>query len=422
MRECQMVNQIDAKPGDEELRLARIRQFSRLVNDERFDRLDLELKNANIFTILGIERMEIRHSNFLAWLLDSSGTHGLGSLFLKRFLRDISLLDSPESINEVCVKDANTQSIEVRREWRNIDILLLAGDLVVCIENKVDSSDSQKQLTRYRSIVEHSFPTQRKAFVYLTPDGRDPGDEDEQAHYINYSYQQIAGHLHRILKLHRSSMIPSVSIYISDYLDNLRTHLMKESPLNALAQQLYESHKEVLDFIYEYKSDSATLACDYVKKKVAGEGWVLGSCSNCYVRFLTKELNEIIPKNAKGWKNREQFVFEVRLWELNGSVEGYFATVISPGGTSEARSIIRDSIERVEDPARKANIKAKNWISQIRIKIKSSSNDEIPADQDSVSATIDEIWPRITDVVAKVEHQIIAEAPRLVSLKNLPED
>lgn len=417
-----MLNQIEAKPGDEELRLARIRQFSRLVNDERFDRLDLELKNANIFTILGIERMEIRHSNFLAWLLDSSGTHGLGSLFLKRFLRDISLLDSPESINEVCIKDANTQSIEVRREWRNIDILLIAGDLVVCIENKVDSSDSQKQLACYRSIVEHNFPAQRKAFVYLTPDGRDPGDEDEQAHYINYSYQQIAGHLHRILKLHRNSMIPSVSIYISDYLDNLRTNLMKESPLNALAQQLYESHKEILEFIYENKPDSATLACDYVKKRVLSEGWTPGSCSNCYVRFLTKELNEIIPKNAKGWKNREQFVFEIRLWEQNGSVEGYFATVISPGGTSQARSIIRDAIARVEDPALKQNIKAKNWISQIRIKIKSSSNDEIPADQDIAYAAIDDIWLRICDVVTKVEQQLIPESYRLAPLKELPED
>jgi len=417
-----MLNQIEAKPGDEELHLARIRQFSRLVNDERFDRLDLGLKNANIFTILGIERMEIRHSNFLAWLLDSSGTHGLGSLFLRRFLRDIFFLDSPESINEVCVKDANTQSVEVRREWRNIDILLIAGDLVVCIENKVDSSDSQKQLARYRSIVEHSFPVQRKAFVYLTPDGRDPGDEDEQAHYINYSYQQISAHLHRILKLHRGSMIPSVSIYISDYLDNLRTNLMKESPLNALAQQLYESHKEVLDFIYENKPDSATLACDYVKKRVAGEGWAPGSCSNCYVRFLTKELDGIVPKNAKGWKNREQFVFEIRLWELNGSIEGYFATVISPGGTSEARSIIRDAIDRVEDPARKSNIKAKNWISQIRIKIKSSNADEIPADQDSACAMIDEVWPRIHEIVTKVERQLVPESYRLEPLKGLPED
>lgn len=406
----------------DEQRLFRIKQFSRLVNDERFDKLDLQLKNANIFSVLGIERMEIRHSNFLAWLLDPEGTHGLGSLFLKRFLRDISLLDTPDSINEIGVHDANARRVEVRREWRNIDILLLADDLAVCIENKIDSSDSYKQLTRYREIVDKNFPSQRKAFVYLTPDGRDPGDEDEQANFINYSYQQIAGHLERILDLHRESMIPSVSIYIKDYLDNLRTHLMKESPLNSLARQLYESHKDILDFIIENKPDVATNACAYIKQKVEAEGWIAGSCSSRYIRFLTKGLDGIVPKNAKGWKDREQFVFEICLWEQRGSVEGYFSTVISPGGTDEARRIILEAIDKVEDPARKANIKAKNWISQIRLKIKSSSNDDAPADQEAARFTIDEIWPRIREIVEKVDQKLMPEAGRLVPLMNLPED
>lgn len=399
-----------------------IRQFSKLVNDERFDRLDLGLKNTNIFSVLGIERMEIRHSNFLAWLLDPEGTHGLGSLFLKRFIRDISLLDSPDSINEIGMQDLNAKRVEVRREWKNIDILLLADDLVVCIENKVDSSDSQRQLARYRDVLEKNFPVQRKTFIYLTPDGRDPGDEKEQANYICYSYGQIAGHLHRILKLHRDSMIPSVSIYISDYLENLRTNLMKESRLNSLAKELYESHKDVLDFIFENKPDTATAACDYLRQKVEAEGWILGSCSSCYVRFLTPNLDEIIPKNAKGYKNREQFVFEFRLWEQKNLVEGYFATVISPGGTSQARRIIREAIERVEDPARRDNIRARNWISQIRLKIKSRNIDETPDDQEAARAAIDEIWPRIGEVVVKVDKALMLEADNLVPLKELPED
>jgi hypothetical protein len=217
-------------------------------------------------------------------------------------------------------------------------------------------------------------------------------------------------------------MVPSVSIYISDYLDNLRTNLMKESPLNALAKQLYESHKEVLDFIYDNKPDAATIACDYIKQKVEDEGWQAGSCSSCYVRFLTRDLDGIIPKNAKGWKNREQFVFEIRLWEQKGSIEGYFATVISPGGTLLARSIIRESIDKVQDQARKENIKAKNWISQIRLKIKSSNTDDAPDDQEGVRGTIDEIWPRIREIVYKVDQVLMPEAGRLAPLKDLPED
>lgn len=217
-------------------------------------------------------------------------------------------------------------------------------------------------------------------------------------------------------------MIPSVSIYISDYLENIRTNLMKESKLNTLAQQLYESHKEVLDFIYENKPDAATIACEYIKQKVENEGWSPGSCSSCYIRFLTKGLNEVIPKNAKGWKNREQFVFEIRLWEQKGSVEGYFATVISPGGTSLARSIIREAINKVEDPARRENIRARNWISQIRLKIKSKTLDEVPDDQEAAHVAVDEVWPRIREIVEKVEQRLMPEASKLAPLMDLPED
>ena len=44
-------------------------KYSQLIKDINFDRLDLELKNPNIFQILKISNTEIRHSNFLSWLL-----------------------------------------------------------------------------------------------------------------------------------------------------------------------------------------------------------------------------------------------------------------------------------------------------------------------------------------------------------------
>ena len=63
--------------------------YSKLIKDINFDRLDLELKNPNIFQILKISNTEIRHSNFLSWLLDPSQSHKIGDIFLKRFLLEI---------------------------------------------------------------------------------------------------------------------------------------------------------------------------------------------------------------------------------------------------------------------------------------------------------------------------------------------
>ena len=40
-------------------------QYDKLLKNEDFDKLDLGLKNPNIFQILRITKNEIRHSNFL---------------------------------------------------------------------------------------------------------------------------------------------------------------------------------------------------------------------------------------------------------------------------------------------------------------------------------------------------------------------
>jgi hypothetical protein len=46
------------------------RELTALLDDSAFERLENELKTPNIFSILKMESMEIRHSNFIAWLLD----------------------------------------------------------------------------------------------------------------------------------------------------------------------------------------------------------------------------------------------------------------------------------------------------------------------------------------------------------------
>jgi hypothetical protein len=415
-------------------------RLSDLVNDEDFDKLELELRNTNIFSILGIERKEIRHSNFLAWLLDPNGTHGLGPLFLKRFLRDIFLLDNPESANNVELDEARTRNMEIRREWEYIDILLVSENLVICIENKVSSSDAPMQLKRYRETVRKYFPDQQATFVYLTPEGRNPNDEDEHNSYINYSYEKISSHLGRIFDLHRNSMAPSTAIYLNDYLNILRTNLLRESELNTtikriyrnhkealsmiakktqanpIAHEIYKSHKETFDFISANKPDLSSLACTYVKEKAKKEKWIPGSCSNRFFRFLTKDLDRIIPKNANGWKLKEQFLFEFNFWEHNGTLDGYFATGISPRGTPEAKAIIRDAIDRVDDPARKTNIKATKWILQIRLKIKPTKTADHQKAETQAQDNIDQAWDRVCEIVAKTEAQLKQEEAKLLLL------
>jgi len=66
-----------------------MQHLSNLIKDPDLERLDIEMNAPNFFQILKVERREIRHSNFLAWLLDPNGSHGLSELFTKWFFRDI---------------------------------------------------------------------------------------------------------------------------------------------------------------------------------------------------------------------------------------------------------------------------------------------------------------------------------------------
>jgi hypothetical protein len=95
-----------------------------LLNDINFERIDLELKESNFFEILKISRMEIRHSNFLGWLLDPNESHGLNELILVRFLRGVFSHEIAHNLNALDADKIDFRSVEIKREWQNIDLLI----------------------------------------------------------------------------------------------------------------------------------------------------------------------------------------------------------------------------------------------------------------------------------------------------------
>ena len=185
------------------LSLDELREFyDDLLKDPDFDRLDLELKNPNIFQILRISNNEIRHSNFLSWLLDPNQSHKLGDVFLKRFLREIFSSNKFSEIDQVDVEGMDLSKVDIRREWENIDILIELEDVVVCIENKVLAKEHSNQLTKYKDIIQRNFPDKYKTFVFLTPDGSDSQNEIDTYEPISYDF--IVDSLERKVKAQQS--------------------------------------------------------------------------------------------------------------------------------------------------------------------------------------------------------------------------
>jgi hypothetical protein len=313
-------------------------ELSNLVKDPKLEELSLTLHTPNFFSILDVTKTEIRHSNFLAWLMSPNESHNLNTIFLKWFLKDIFSSDKIEWANEFSIDSFNLHNVKVYREWQNIDIVIVHEEFVVAIENKVDSNEHSRQLKRYSDIINESFPDLKKAFVFLTIDGLNPKDETDANQYISIDYGLIKSLIEIVLSVYKNSLSQRIQYYIEDYLLILNRYIMKEHESVELAQQLYMNHREAIDFIIENIPDKIAEVREIIEETIIEEGYVLETCNKYYARFLTKKLSPIIPRTGiLGWKGNESFLFEMAYWEKGLSLK----FVISPGNEKN-RQVLSD--------------------------------------------------------------------------------
>lgn len=61
--------------------------LEKLLLSEDLEELNNLTNNFNIFNALKLQNNEIRHSNFLSWIMAPYESHKLGAYFLKEFLK-----------------------------------------------------------------------------------------------------------------------------------------------------------------------------------------------------------------------------------------------------------------------------------------------------------------------------------------------
>ena len=379
--------------------------LSLLLNDPDFEELKISLNSPNMFEVLDVTRKEIRHSNFLAWLLNPMGSHGLNDFFLKRFLRDLTGRSAVTDLSVLEVENTSPAEFEILREWKHIDIVVKTTQYIVIIENKIDTKDHSKQLSRYKEAITREAPNVPIVCVYLTPYGESP--LEDHTGFLNYSYGEIADHLQAILRIHQRAMSARQQVYIEDYLNVLSRHIMKNDHLNQLVAKLYKKHQVALDFIFDNKPDVRQDIAQSLHMLIEESGWLPGSTSTKYIRFLTPALEPRIKiyDEKFGWPNRESFLFE---FVLNISTQDRlvlsFKTVISPGTHKDRqyRDGLINAVSKIDGAAKPIGGK---WVCHFTIKIAMSKISEY-TDEERLKK-LREFWPKVDALVQKVESHLI---------------
>lgn len=209
-----------------------MKNLNKLLSNPNFIKLDMATKEFNFFRSIGAEDYEIRHSKFLAFLLDPNQAHDLGVEFLLGFLLKLSLISRDEIFILELDLDYARAFTESKLNGGRIDIKLEipykdSGKdfLVVLIEIKWRSKQHSGQLQKYYQQTKNDGLNrniqQKIIALFLTIDGEEP-EGDEKENWCYASYQDIIVPVIKNTKQKKyQSISPKLMFALDDWLDLL---------------------------------------------------------------------------------------------------------------------------------------------------------------------------------------------------------
>ena len=209
-------------------------------------------------------------------------------------------------------------NFSIFREWNNIDIVEVSQDkhFVLCIENKIDSSEHDDQLNRYRKQIEDAYPNFRKLFIYLSPEGDAASDPDN---WCSMSYSDVLNIVEGSSR--RFDLSSDAKLLIDNYIQTIRRVIMGDERLARICAEIYAKHQKALDLIYENRPDHAAMLAEIIRewaKEMTDKGeieFVADKSVKSYTRFKTKTMSDIMPDAdlaKSGWNTSNFYFYEIR--------------------------------------------------------------------------------------------------------------
>lgn len=235
-----------------------------LIRDDDFRQISKKLNVYCPFAALAVEEQEIRHSNFLADILNPHKPHGFGDTCLRSFLA--TLLDATgenESLLWTHLQDLS--QVRIHRERRDIDLAIefpatkgnagggfLNEGLVLVIEVKVGGSEGAGQLARYEEVAKEEWGNAKQLFFFLTRDG----DEASSENWKSISFADMVDGFQSVLDNGHGRM--EAGVMLTAYIAMIRRQRMDDHELNELAKQIWQKHGDALRFLVDNQPDTSS--------------------------------------------------------------------------------------------------------------------------------------------------------------------
>jgi hypothetical protein len=213
------------------------------------ERLGKILNRLNFFRAAGVTWSELRHSDFLAFLLSPGESHRLKDKFLKSFLQQVAM-EHPSAPNIPSSDELSSWTLDdsaVGREKDHIDIRITNTrlGLAVIVENKTGTQEHGDQLKRYWEAILKSRRTPRVIGLFLSPSRAVP---THQA-FLPISYRTVYRALENVRAVPEMSDSREVAMILRHYSQLIEGEFMDQSHASKIAWEIHRDYPKAISFL-----------------------------------------------------------------------------------------------------------------------------------------------------------------------------
>lgn len=291
-------------------------------------------ENYNLFSILSIERYELKHSALIANLLDPKGSHGCGDAFLRAFF-EIALKGTAYPFESSTPPNSYTEHYIgpiAGDTGGRIDILVESSRYGLIIENKIYAGDQDKQLTRYDNYGKETFGADKYLLAYLTLFGNEASEgstakgSTKEVDYLCLSYaEDILRWLEQCVRLAYDK--PLVRESLNQYIRTIKQLTYQDMNQKNIEKiiDLAVDHPEVVATLSSKRDAIAQgIRKKYIfaelKKYADQKGWLYDDSESSYneeepkIRFRKEGWDGSIIISADSENKKSNYGWWMNLW------------------------------------------------------------------------------------------------------------